>query len=160
MPTPKVPPREWLAVVLPPAFALIVLSAAGVDAASTAHGWLAFGCAVAGGVVPPLVYTVVLAKEGRLFLRDAEEIRRSRARIMAVAIPAGWALGAAPMVLAVLFEGPSKVTLLAVLGGAILGFWPGLLAKFMRLRREEWRAESTLVNQLGDVMRLGHVLDA
>ncbi len=87
MPTPKVPPREWLAVVLPPAFALIVVSAAGVDAASTAHGWLAFGCAVAGGVVPPLVYTVVLAKEGRLFLRDAEEIRRSRARIMAVAIP-------------------------------------------------------------------------
>src|SRR6266498_2857266 len=75
-----------------------------------------------------LVYTVVLAKKGRLFLRDAEEIRRSRARIMAVAIPSGWALGAALMVVAVLFGGLSKVTLLAVLGGAMLGFWPGLLA--------------------------------
>ncbi len=138
MPTPKVPAREWLAVVLPPAFALIVLSAAGLYASSTAHGWLAFGCAVAGGLVPPLVYTVVLAKEGRLFLRDTEEIQRSRARITAVAIPAGWALGAALTVVAVLFGGLSKVTLLAVLGGAMLGFWPGLLANFMRLRREEW----------------------
>jgi hypothetical protein len=137
MPTPRVPAREWLAVVLPPAFALIVLSAAGVDS-SRAHGWLAFGCAVAGGLVPPLVYTVVLAKEGRLFLRDMEEIRHSRARITAVAIPAGWALGAALTVVAVLFGGLSKVTLLAVLGGAMLGFWPGLLANFMRLRLEEW----------------------
>jgi hypothetical protein len=126
-----------LAVVLPPTFAAVVLSAAAVDAGSTVHGWLAFGCAFVGGLVPPLVYTVVLAREDRLFLRGQRQIRRSRTQATA-AIPAGWAIGAALVIASALVGDVVRVTLFAALGGAMLGFWPGLLANFVRLRGEEW----------------------
>jgi hypothetical protein len=138
VPRTNVPPREWLAVVLPPTFAVVVLSAAAVDAGASAQGWLAFGCAFVGGLVPPLVYTVVLAREDRLFLRGARQIRRNRARTTAAAIPVGWAVGAALVIASALVGDVVRVTLFAALGGAMLGFWPGLLANFARLRREEW----------------------
>jgi hypothetical protein len=99
------------------------------------------GAAVAGavaGALPPLVYTLVLAREGRLFLRAESEIVRSRSQIRAVGIPLGWALAAVTLLAATMLEGSASVILSAMLGGAALGFWPGLLANFLRLRREQW----------------------
>jgi hypothetical protein len=62
-------------------------------AASASHGWLVFGIAFVAGVVPPAVYTVVLLREGRLFVRDTDAIERNRTKLR-VSVPLGWLLGA------------------------------------------------------------------
>jgi len=129
------PSREWLAVLFPPAVAGILLAAAAVEAASTPKGWPAFASALVAGAAPPLVYTVVLAREGRLFLRG-DAVERSRTRIARVGIPLGWLLGATLLVASLAAAGLSAVVLYALLGGVALGVWPGLLANFLRLRRE------------------------
>ena len=112
------------------------MSAAAVDAASERHRWLAFGAALVAGLLPPLAYTVVLARENRLFLRDSAAIARSRDRIGRLGISAGWILGVVFVAAALSFGGVSRIVFLCVLAGASLGFWPGLVANFLRLRRE------------------------
>ena len=129
-----------MAVGLPPTFTAILLSVAAVDAASERHGWLAFGAALVAGLLPPLAYTVVLAREDRLFRRDSAAIARSRDRIGRFGIWSGWILGVVFVATAVSFGGVSRVVFLCVLAGASLGIWPGLVANFLRLRREGWTA--------------------
>jgi hypothetical protein len=124
--------------VLPPAFAAILLSAAAVDAASERHGWRAFAAALVAGLLPPLAYTVVLARENRLFLRDSAAIARNRDRIGRLGISSGWILGLALAAAALSFGGVSQVVFFCLLAGATIGCWPGLLANFLRLRREGW----------------------
>jgi hypothetical protein len=134
----ETPRREWLAVLFPPATAAVLLAAGAVEAASTPNGWPAFAAAFTAGVTPPLVYTVVLAREGRLFLRREEDVERERARIARIAVPVGWLVGGALLAASLAVAGVSAVVLEAMLGGLALGFWPGLLANFLRLRRETW----------------------
>ena len=131
------PRREWVAVVFPPAAAAVLLAEGALRAASEPNGWLAFGVAFIAGAVPPVVYTVVLLHEGRLFFRDADAVERNRAKTR-VGVSLGWVLGAA-RVLALLASGASTgVVLVTALGGLALGLWPGLLANFLRLRRDVW----------------------
>jgi hypothetical protein len=109
-----------------------------VDAASERHGWRAFAAALVAGLLPPLAYTVVLARENRLFLRDSTAIARNRDRIGRIGISSGWILGLALAAAALAFGGVSQVVFFCLLAGATLGCWPGLLANFLRLRREGW----------------------
>jgi hypothetical protein len=133
-----VPRREWLAVLFPPAAASVLLAAGALDAASTPHGWLVFIAALAAGFVPTILYTLVLAREGRLFLRDSAAIERNRDRIIRVGIPIGWVLAGGLVAASVLLDGFSSVVFATALAGAVLGLWPGILANFIRLRREVW----------------------
>jgi hypothetical protein len=133
-----VPRREWLAVLFPPAAASVLLAAGARDAASTPHGWLAFIAALAAGFVPSILYTLVLAREGRLFPRDSAAIERNRDRIIRVGIPIGWVLAGGLVTASVLLDGFFSVVFASALAGAVLGFWPGILANFIRLRREVW----------------------
>jgi membrane protein implicated in regulation of membrane protease activity len=79
------PRREWLAVWFPPLTGGGLLAVGALAAVSTAHGWLAFSAALVAGAVTPAVYTLVLARQGRLFLRDPDAIERSRATSLASA---------------------------------------------------------------------------
>jgi hypothetical protein len=137
VPTPR---REWLAVLFPPAAAAVLLSEGAFRAASADHGWLVFGIALIAGVAPPAVYTVVLLREGRLFLRDADDVERNRVRLR-VGVPLGWLLGATLVVVLLATGGSAGIVFVTVLGGLALGLWPGLLANFVRLRREVWRTD-------------------
>jgi hypothetical protein len=132
------PPREWLAVLFLPA-------GGAVTVAWLVHGilqsdppraglWLALALGFGGGCVGGLAYTVRLALEHRLFLRDAAAIGRNRSRITTVGIPLGVLLA----VLAAVLTGRLQVAFLAALVGAGLGIEPGAVANFLRLRREEW----------------------
>jgi hypothetical protein len=96
-----------------------------------------FPIAFAAGIIPPAFATVVLARRGGLFLRNERAINRSRESIARFGIPAGWLLGAA-LIAGFAIGGLALVVVLAAGGGALLGFWPGLLANYLRLRREEW----------------------
>ena len=111
-----------------------------MEAASKRHRWIAFAAALVAGLLPPLAYTVVLAREDRLFFRDSAAIARNRDRIGRFGISSGWILGVVFVAAAAGFGGVSKVLVFCVLAGASLGFWPGLLANFLRLRREGWTA--------------------
>ena len=137
VPKTETPSREWLAVIFPPAAGAVLLVAGALDAASRPHGWLAFGAALAAGAVPPVLCTIMLARKGRLYLRESDAVERSRDRIRRVSIPIGWLLaGLVPVFL--LVGGLFRVAVVVAFGGAVLGLWPGLLANFMRLRREVW----------------------
>ena len=109
-----------------------------MDAASERHGWHPFAAALVAGLLPPLAYTVVLARENRLFLRDSTAIAQNRDRIGRLGISSGWILGLVFVAAALSFGGVSRVVFFCVPAGACLGFWPGLLANFLRLRREGW----------------------
>jgi hypothetical protein len=89
------------------------------------------------GAAAPLLYTLQLAREHRLFLRTDAAVARSRSRVAAF-MPLGWLLGAAGLVLLVAFGGTGRTVFYAALGGAALGVWLGLFANFVRLWREEW----------------------
>jgi hypothetical protein len=134
------PRREWLGVLFPPACAAVLLGEGAFRAASASHGWLVFGIAFVAGAAPPVIYTVVLLREGRLILRDADAIERNRAKLR-VGVPLGWLLGATLVVVLLAAGGSAGVVFVTVLGGIALGLWPGLLANFLRLRREVWRAD-------------------
>jgi hypothetical protein len=131
----KVPTEEWLAVAFPAACAAILLVAALTNAAGRRHGWIVVLTCFVAGAAFPLTYTLVLLREQRLFLRDKPGIEKSRDRI-AAGRPIGWLLGACLVAAGVALGGLSKVIVLAVLAGLAFGFWPGLLANFLRLRRE------------------------
>lgn len=139
-----VPPREWLGVSLPPLLGVILLIA-GAASAAGANAWLAFALAATIGVVLPLIYTLQLAREHRLFLRSDVAVARNRSRIAALT-PIGWVLGAAALTVLVTVSGSSQAVLYGALGGVSIGLWPGLLANFIRLRREEWDAHGPRTN--------------
>ena len=109
-----------------------------VNARTAEHGWVAFAAAVAAGAVPPLIYSGVLLRERRLFLRDPDEIAENRARIQRIGIPLGSLLAAFVVVASAVFGPGADVVIPAALGGAALGLSPGLVANFLRLRREGW----------------------
>jgi hypothetical protein len=132
----SVPSREWLAVLLPPLFGLILL-VAGAVATARADAWLAYAAAAVVGAALPLMYTLRLARENRLILRSDAAIARSRSRL-AMLIPLGWLLGAAGLALLYAVSGAGRAVFYGALGGAAFGIWPGLLANFVRLWREEW----------------------
>jgi hypothetical protein len=138
VPRVKTPRREWLAVLFPPAAAAILIAEGARRAASASNGWFAFGTALVAGAVVPLAYTIVLAREGRLFLRGEDAIERSRLKIARVGIPVGWLLGVGLLAAALALGGLAALVFYAALGGLALGFWPGLVANFLRLRREAW----------------------
>jgi hypothetical protein len=73
-----------------------------------------------------------------MYLRDTADIERNRDRIGA-GRAIGWILGAGFLAAGVGLGGLSKVVLLATLAGLAFGLWPGLLANFLRLRREHHR---------------------
>ena len=131
----KIPRQEWLAVVFPPACSVILLVAALTSSAGRRYGWIAVLTCFLAGAALPLTYTLVLFRERRLYLRDEPEIEDSRDRIAAGRY-AGWLLGGSLVVAGVAIGGLSKAVLLATLAGLTFGLWPGLLANFLRLRRE------------------------
>jgi hypothetical protein len=132
----SVPPREWLAVLLPPLFGVVLL-AAGASAAAAADAWWVFALSASVGAVLPLAYTLQLVHERRLFLRSRAAIRRSRSRVGPLVV-VGWLVGATAVGLLAAVDGSGRTALYAGLGAASLGIWPGLLANFIRLWREEW----------------------
>jgi hypothetical protein len=75
-----VPPREWLAALLPPVFGFILLTA-GAVAAAHANAWGVYALAAGVGLALPLVYTLELARRHRLFLRSDAAVAQSRSRI-------------------------------------------------------------------------------
>ena len=119
------PLQEWGA----PAFVL-VCSGVLLGRAATQLSLTTFVLGSAGGALLPLALTVKLWREGRLFLRSAADVERNRERIDRVSIPLGWILGFG----LIAFAGTASVY--AVAGGAVLGLFPGILANFLRLRRE------------------------
>ena len=127
----SVPPREWLAVLLPPLFGAVLL-AAGAVAAGAADAWLVFALSAGIGAAVPLAYTLQLAHEHRLFLRGDASRARSPFRFL------GWLVGGGAIVVLGSVGGSGKAAVYGGLGGASLGIWPGLLANFIRLWREEW----------------------
>lgn len=133
----RTPPREWLGLTLPLAFAGVLLALAATEAGSAPGGWFVLVIAVAVGLTAPLVYTLVLARRNLLFLRDPAAVARNRERIARFGVPAGWALAVTLFAVGLAFD-EVRAILFAGLAGFLLGFWPGLLANFMRLRRENW----------------------
>ena len=96
--------------------------------------WLAFALGFGGGLAGGLAFVLRLTFEGRLFLRDDAAISANRSRIGSIGVPLGVALA----VVAALVTGETRVALLAAVAGAGLGLEPGVVANFLRLRREEW----------------------
>jgi hypothetical protein len=81
----------------------------------------------------------MLARSGGLFLRDPDTIERNRDRISRLGIPIGSLLGAGLIATSVAL-GRSWLIAGPALAGALIGFYPGLLANFLRLRREVWKS--------------------
>jgi hypothetical protein len=135
-PLSQIPRRDWLVFLFPPVVAAILLIA-GADEAQRANVWETYAVVAAGGFAIPIVYTAYLARNGRLFLRDAKAIDESRA---AIAHPRWGRFGVAAVVVAAVgvAVGSVATVLYAGLGGAIIGFWLGIAANFLRLWREEW----------------------
>jgi hypothetical protein len=131
----KVPRREWLAVLLPIVFPLILLGSVAGIASSRHHGVLvAVGCLL-GGAAISLVYSAVLLHEGRLFLNSRRDVDRNKRRI-AGNQTIGWILGVGFVGGEAFLSGVSRLVLVSIFAGLIFGIWPGLLANFIRLRRE------------------------
>ena len=131
------PLRETLVIGLMPLLGLFLAGIAAREAERTRYGWLVFAVAFAAGICGPLVATVVLARRGRLFLNDEADVERNRGSVFRFGAKAGYVLGGA-LILAVALGGPALIDGLALGSGALLGFWPGLLANYLRLRSEKW----------------------
>jgi hypothetical protein len=136
----SVPARKWLAVLLPGVFGSILLIA-GAVAAADADAWLTYALAAVIGATLPLLYTLQLAREHRLFLGKSSAVA-SRRRRVARLMPVGWLLGAVALVVLIAVGDSGKTVLYGVLGGAAFGIWPGLVANFIRLWREEWQSRA------------------
>src|SRR3954451_17099042 len=114
----SVPPREWLAVVPPLLFGVILLGAGGA-AAADGDAWLTYVLAALIGAALTLLYTLHLAREHRLFLRGDADVARSRSRIAAF-MPLGWLLGAAGLLVLTAVGGTERTVFYASLGGPAL----------------------------------------
>jgi 4-amino-4-deoxy-L-arabinose transferase-like glycosyltransferase len=132
----SVPPREWLAVLLPILFGVVLLLA-GAASAADADAWLAYVLAACVGAALPLGYTVQLVRERRLFLRSDRDVARSRSR-RSGAISVGWLVAGVALVAVATLGGSGRAAIYAAFGGASLGIFPGLFANFIRLWREKW----------------------
>jgi hypothetical protein len=145
------PPREWLAVLFLPVAGGVIVAALAHEVVQSdpprAELWLALALGLGGGFVTGLAYTLRLALERRLFLRDAARITRNRSRITRVGIPVGVVIA----LVAALLTGAIKVTFLAAMVGIGFGLEPGAVANFLRLRREEWLPARRRGVQRGDM---------
>jgi hypothetical protein len=131
------PPREWLGLLFFPVGGAVIVgwlvhAILRSDPPRTAQ-WLSLALGLACGLVTGGAYTLRLALEHRLFLRDAAAIARNRSRVATVGVPLGIAIA-----LAALLSGALQVAFLAALVGVGLGLEPGVVPNFLRLRREEW----------------------
>jgi hypothetical protein len=128
-----------LAVALPPTCAAILLTASfEAVLGEPTRKWIALLSAFAAALASSGLYTLWLARRGRLFLRDEAAVSQNRAKIEAIGIPLGWALGGCALVVAFVLGDSGRIVLMSALAGLLLGFWPGLVANFLRLRREKW----------------------
>ena len=122
-------------MLFPAACSVILLVAAFTNAAGRPYGWIVVLTCFVAGAAFPLTYTVILFRERRLYLREKAGIEENRDRV-GVDRLIGWALGVCLLAVGVGLGGVSKAVLLAVVAGVAFGLWPGLLANFLRLRRE------------------------
>lgn len=130
------PRREWLAVAVLPVGGLL-LAFMGSRAAHGTEGWVVYLGTTIGCFACAVGYQVYLALRGRLFPRDAVAIEKNRAAIAQVqAFAPLFAVGG--LVAIGVVTGSTAAVLYGAPGGAVLGFWPGLVANFLRLRWEEW----------------------
>jgi len=134
----RIPARELLGLVFTLVLGLGLLGIAANEAGSTDRGWLVLAIAATASIVLALGYTLTLVRQKRFFLREADGIERNEEKIARVGVPLGWALLPALLVASLIFRDKGSVLIPSVLGGLILGFWPGMLANFLRLRREVW----------------------
>jgi hypothetical protein len=129
-----VPAREWLAVVLPGVFGGVLLGA-GAFAAADADVWMPYVVAAVVTSAAGIAYTLKLASGDRLFLRSDRAIAKQRSRTPWLML-FGWAIGAAAVIASGVVGESVRSAIYAALGGAVIGLWPGLVANFVRLRRE------------------------
>jgi hypothetical protein len=135
-PLTRVPPREWLAVLFPPVAGTILL-VVGADQAGSSDEWPVYlGVAIPAFLIP-IAYTAYLARQGRLFLRDASAVDRNRTAIAKAQTWGGLAVTGIFLAVGVVTDSVA-IVFYAGLGGAALGFWPGIVANFVRLWREQW----------------------
>jgi hypothetical protein len=128
-----------LALAFPPTCAAILLTASfAAVLGEPTREWIALVSAFAAALASSGLYTLWLARRGRLFLRDEAVISENRAQIEAIGIPLGWVLGGCALVAAFVFGDAERIVWMSALAGLVLGFWPGLVANFLRLRREKW----------------------
>ncbi len=129
------PPREWLAVFFLPVVGAILILQGQSEARSSEDGWLAFGTALLVGVLVAIVPIVALARQGLLFIRDPETKERNRAAVGRLVKRFGWLVPGFLVVAFFVFDGLA-VVLPTMLGGFALGYAPGVVVNFLRLRRE------------------------
>ena len=125
--------HEWLVPVVLLLLPVSLLLLAG-HWASVASAWLPFSVSASAGFAVGLAYTVWLHREGRLFLRDADPIARSRTRIEGWSVPLGYIVAGVLIVLVTVGTTRLRAVAVALLGGLLLGLWPGLFANYLRLR--------------------------
>lgn len=135
-PLTQVPPREWLAVFFPPVVGASLL-AIGANEPETSDDWTVYFVVAASAFLIPIAYTAYLAGKGRLFLRDTTAADRNRTAIAKAQTWGGLAITGIFVAIG-LVTNSVAIVLYAGLGGASLGFWPGILANFVRLWREQW----------------------
>lgn len=128
-------PSEWLAVIYPVSLACFFLIVAGSEAGSQRDGWRVFGVACVLGIAGPAIYSLVLSRRGRLFLRDSEAVARNRRRMVMSTLIFGPAI-AIVLAASLAAGGSAKLIASAFFGGYVAGFIPALLANFIRLWRE------------------------
>jgi hypothetical protein len=134
------PRREWVAVVFPPVTAAILVLAGAADAGSTDRGWLSSRSHWRPGWFLRLStrFTWPPAVSCSSEIRTRSEANRDR--VQRIAIPLGWLLAGGLFVASLAIGGLSRLVIATALGGALIGFYPGLLANFLRLRKEASRS--------------------
>ncbi len=134
----RIPIREVLGLVATLLLAFGLLAIAANEAGSTAHGWVVFVVASTASILVALTYTAILIRQKRFVLRDKDAIEQNRKRIAGVGVPVGYAILAAIFFVGWIIGDLGGVLIPSILGGMVLGLWPGMLANFLRLRREKW----------------------
>jgi hypothetical protein len=110
-----------------------LLVSAAYDASGVDNAGVTIIVGFLAGAAATIAYTYRLARRGRLFVRDKAEIARQRKRIARLR-PVTWLLTAGLVVAIAELHGGWHVGAQALLAGFMFGFWPPLLANFLRLR--------------------------